>query len=338
MPKFAANLTMLFSDIPFLERFAAARLAGFAAVECLFPYDYPAEQIKEQLSTNGLKQVLFNLPCGNWGAGERGLAAFLLIEWRSSRAGVSQAMVYAQALGVPRLNRLAGKRVSGYSDEEHRTTLISNVRFVSEALQGAKLTLTVEAINHFDIPGFFLNRTEQVAQLIEEVNMPNVFIQYDVYHAQREEGELTATLRTYEAHRAYPDSRQSRAASARTGEINYPFLFGEIDRLGYQGQSAWNTCPSRTPRLRSPGSTSGSATVHRRRRSHEKIGFIGLGIMGKPMSKNLLKAGYQLVVYDVVSAAVDRTGRGRREGRGYAQGRCGAGRTSSSPCCPTRRR
>ena len=235
MPKFAANLTMLFSDIPFLERFAAARLAGFTAVECLFPYDYPAEQIKEQLSTNGLKQVLFNLPCGNWGAGERGLAASP-DRVEEFRAGVSQAMAYAQALGVPRLNCLAGKRVSGYSDEEHRNTLVSNVRFVSEALQGAKLTLTVEAINHFDIPGFFLNRTEQVAQLIEEVNMPNVFIQYDVYHAQREEGELTATLRKYQkmiGHIQIADNPGRHQPG--TGEINYPFLFEEIDRLGYGG-------------------------------------------------------------------------------------------------------
>src|SRR5208337_3164529 len=168
MPRFAANLTMLFNDIPFLERFAAARLAGFTAVECLFPYDYPAEQIKEQLTTHGLQQVLFNLPCGNWGAGERGLAASP-DRVEEFRGGVSQALAYARALGVPQLNCLAGKRVPGYGDEEHRNTLVANVRFVAAALREAKLTLTVEAINHFDIPGFFLNRTEQVAQLIEEV-------------------------------------------------------------------------------------------------------------------------------------------------------------------------
>jgi hydroxypyruvate isomerase len=235
MPKFAANLTMLFSDLPFLERFAAARLAGFTVVECLFPYDYPAAQIKEQLAANGLKQALFNLPCGNWGAGERGLAASP-DRVEEFRAGVSQAITYAQALGVPRLNCLAGKRVSGYSDEEHWKTLVSNVRFVSEALQAAKLTLVVEAINHFDIPGFFLNRTEQVAQLIEAVNLPNVFIQYDVYHAQREEGELTATLRKYLkmiGHIQIADNPGRHQPG--TGEINYPFLFEEIDRLGYGG-------------------------------------------------------------------------------------------------------
>ena len=235
MPKFAANLTMLFSDIPFLERFAAARLAGFTAVEYLFPYDYPAEQIKEQLSTNGLRQVLFNLPCGNWGAGERGLAASP-DRVEEFRVGVSQAIAYAQVLGVPRLNCLAGKRVSGYSDEEHRNTLVSNVRFASEALEGAKLVLVIEAINHFDIPGFFLNRTEQVAHLIEAVKMPNVFIQYDVYHAQREEGELTATLRQYQkmiGHIQIADNPGRHQPG--TGEINYPFLFQEIDRLGYTG-------------------------------------------------------------------------------------------------------
>ena len=235
MPRFAANLTMLFNDLPFLERFAAAHLAGFTAVECLFPYDYPAAQIKEQLSSNGLQQVLFNLPCGNWGAGERGLAASP-DRVEEFRGGVSQALAYAQALGVPQLNCLAGKRVSGYGDEEHWNTLVANVRFVSAALQDAKLTLTVEAINHFDIPGFFLNRTEQVAQLIEEVNRPNVFIQYDVYHAQREEGELTATLRKYQkmiGHIQIADNPGRHQPG--TGEINYPFLFKEIDRLGYGG-------------------------------------------------------------------------------------------------------
>ena len=235
MPKFAANLTMLFSDIPFLECFAAARAAGFNAVEYLFPYDYPAAQIEEQLSANGLKQVLFNLPCGNWEAGERGLAASP-DRVEEFRAGVSQALAYAQELGVPCLNCLAGKRVSGYSDNEHWDTLIANVRFAAEALQGAKLTLVIEAINHFDIPGFFLNRTEQVAQLIEAVNMPNVFIQYDVYHAQREEGEITATLRKYHkmiGHIQIADNPGRHQPG--TGEINYPFLFKEIDRLGYGG-------------------------------------------------------------------------------------------------------
>ncbi len=235
MTRFAANLTMLFNDLPFLERFAAARLAGFTAVECLFPYDYPADQIKEQLSAHGLRQVLFNLPCGNWGAGERGLAASP-DRVEEFRGGVSQALAYARALGVAQLNCLAGKRVSGYGDEDHWNTLVANVRFVAAALLEAKLTLTVEAINHFDIPGFFLNRTEQVAQLIEEVNLPNVFIQYDVYHAQREEGDLAATLRKYRkmiGHIQIADNPGRHQPG--TGEINYPFLFKEIDRLGYGG-------------------------------------------------------------------------------------------------------
>lgn len=247
MPRFAANLTMLFNDLPFLERFAAARLAGFTAVECLFPYDYPAAQIKEQLAAHGLRQVLFNLPCGNWGAGGRGLAASpgRVVEFRE---GVSQALAYAQVLGVPQLNCLAGKRVSGYADVDHWNTLVVNLRFAAAALRDAKLALTVEASNHFDIPGFFLNRTEQVAQLIAEVNMPNVFIQYDVYHPQREEGELTATRRKYLkmiGHIQIADNPGRHQPG--TGEINYPFLFKEIDRLGYGGVSDWNMCPSQTP-------------------------------------------------------------------------------------------
>ncbi|MGA7576889.1 MAG: TIM barrel protein [Desulfobaccales bacterium] len=130
MPKFAGNLTMLFNDLPFLGRFAAASLAGFTAVEFLFPYDYPAARINERLATSGLKQVLFNLPCGDWGAGERGLAASP-DRVEEFRKGVSQALAYAQALGVPQLNCLAGKRVSGFSDEEHRITLVANLRFAS---------------------------------------------------------------------------------------------------------------------------------------------------------------------------------------------------------------
>ncbi len=235
MPRFAANLTMLFNDLPFLERFAAARLAGFTAVEYLFPYAYPAAVIREQLAAHRLQQVLFNLPCGDWEAGDRGIAASP-DRVEEFRAGVTRAIAYARDLGVPRLNCLAGKSLAACSPEEHWNTLAANVRFAAAALQEAGLTLTVEAINHFDIPGFFLNRTAQVAQLLEEVKMPNVLIQYDVYHAQREEGELAATLRKYHrmiGHIQVADNPGRHQPG--TGEINYRFLFEEIDRLGYEG-------------------------------------------------------------------------------------------------------
>ena len=198
MPKLAANLTMLFTEVPFLERFARARQAGFSRVEYLMPYAYGARELKAALEENGLEQVLFNLPSGDWAAGERGIAALPGRE-AEFRAGVAQAVEYAKALGVERLNCLAGKRLAQYSEQEHKKVLLENVRFAARALQQEGLTLLVEAINHFDVPGFFLNRTSQVLEVLAEAAMPNVRVQYDVYHAQREEGDLAATLRGHAA-------------------------------------------------------------------------------------------------------------------------------------------
>lgn len=235
MPKFASNLTMLFTEVPFMERFAAARDAGFSAVEYLFPYDFKPGELRSQLQKNGLKQVLFNLPSGDWSKGDRGIAANpnRVDEFH---AGVGKAIDYALELGLPQLNCLAGKTVSDFNDKQHWSTLIANVRYAAESLQKKNLRLVVEAINHFDIPGFFLNRTDQVMKLIEEVGMPNVLMQYDVYHAQREEGDLMATLRkhiTRIGHIQVADNPGRHQPG--TGEINYPFIFQEIDALGYQG-------------------------------------------------------------------------------------------------------
>lgn len=235
MPKFAANLTMLFTEAAFMDRFALAKQAGFDYVEYLLPYAYGAAELKAQLAAHGLKQILFNLPCGNWAAGDRGIAAHpdRVDEFRQ---GVTQAITYAQALGVSQLNCLAGKRVAGFDDPQHWKVLVENVRFAAQALQAQGLTLLVEAINHFDVPEFFLNRTGQVLKLIEEVGMPNVLVQYDVYHAQREEGELIATLRKNIpkiGHIQIADNPGRHQPG--TGEINYPFVFREIDALGYGG-------------------------------------------------------------------------------------------------------
>lgn len=235
MPKFAANLTMLFTEVPFMQRFRIAGEAGFKAIEYLFPYDHDLAELQAQLKGNGLKQVLFNLPAGNWGAGERGIAAH---PERISdfRAGISKAIEYAEGLGVSQLNCLAGKKASQFSDEQQWTVLIENVRYAAEALQQKGLRLLIESINHFDIPGFILNRTEHVLGLIDAVGMPNVFVQYDIYHAQREEGELAATLRNNIdkiGHIQIADNPGRHQPG--TGEINYPFLFREIDALNYQG-------------------------------------------------------------------------------------------------------
>ena len=235
MPKFAANLTMLFTEVPFMERFAQARNTGFSVVEYLFPYEFEPAKLKAQLAQNRLTQVLFNLPAGKWEEGERGIAANpeRVDEFR---AGVAKAMEYARELGVGKLNCLAGKRASGYDEAAHWSTLVGNVKYAATLLQEKGLQLMVEPINHFDIPGFFLNRTEQALKLIDAVGMPNVFMQYDIYHAQREEGDLAATLRKQIdkiGHIQIADNPGRHQPG--TGEINYPFIFKEIDASGYQG-------------------------------------------------------------------------------------------------------
>jgi hydroxypyruvate isomerase len=235
MPKLAANLTMLFTELPFLERFAAAHQAGFTHVEFLFPYEYTPDQIQELLDRHGLQVVLFNLPSGNWAGGDRGIAADPNRR-EEFRAGVKEAVTWARALGVPRLNCLAGKAVPGVSPKEHWKMLVENVRYAAEALGEAGLQLMVEPINHYDVPGFVLNTTRQTVDLINEVALPNVFVQYDIYHAQREEGNLTPTLREFIGRIGHIQIADNPGRhQPGTGEINYPFLFGEIDRLGYKG-------------------------------------------------------------------------------------------------------
>jgi len=235
MPRFAANLTMLFTEVPFLERFARAREAGFEFVEYLFPYPYEAAELQRRLADHGLRQVLFNLPAGDWAAGDRGLAAAPGRE-AEFRAGVSKAIAYARLLGVPRLNCLAGKRVAGRSDDEHRQTLIQNARFAARELAQHGLELLLEPINHFDMPGFYLNRSADALKLIEEIGEPNVRLQYDVYHAQREEGELTATIRQQLpriGHIQIADNPGRHQPG--TGEIHFSFLFRQLDELQYAG-------------------------------------------------------------------------------------------------------
>lgn len=244
MPKFAANLTMLFTEVPFLERFALASEAGFTHIEYLFPYDYQLSELQDKLKANNVKQVLFNLPSGKWAEGERGIGANpeRVEEFRN---GVTTAIEYALGLGVDQVNLLAGKKVAGFSDAEHWAVLVDNTRFAAEKLQQHGIRLVIEAINHFDIPGFVLNRTEQVIQLIEEVNMPNVFAQYDIYHAQREEGELVGTLRKHLnkiGHIQIADNPGRHQPG--TGEINYSFIFKELDALGYAGFVGLEYVPS----------------------------------------------------------------------------------------------
>jgi len=235
MPRFAANLTMLFTERPFPERFAAAGKAGFRFVEYLFPYAYPAAGLRALLDDNGLTQVLFNLPAGDWAAGDRGIAAdpARVAEFRD---GVGLASEYAKALGVSRLNCLAGRLPDGVAGDAALETLAENVAYAADALAVAGIALVVEAINRFDIPGFVLHRTARVMALLDAVARPNVFMQYDVYHAQRAEGELCATIAANLpriGHIQVADNPGRHQPG--TGEIHYPFLFSELDRLGYGG-------------------------------------------------------------------------------------------------------
>ena len=235
MPKFAANLTMLFNEVPFMERFEAAAQAGFQHVEFLFPYAFPAADIKARLDANGLTLVLHNLPAGDWDAGERGIACHpnRVEEFRS---GVAKAIGYAQVLGVPQLNCLAGKAPAGVDAQVLHQTLVENLRFAAAALKKAGLRLLIEPINPFDIPGFVLNRTDQALALIDEVGSDNLFVQYDIYHAQRTEGELGATLQKHLARIGHIQLADNPGRNEPgTGEINYPFLFQLIDRIGYTG-------------------------------------------------------------------------------------------------------
>lgn len=228
MPKLAANLTMLFNEVDFIDRFAAAAKNGFKWVEFLFPYAYPKEQLVEQLAKSNLKQVLHNLPAGDWAKGERGIGCHpdRVGEFQD---GVGRAIEYATALGCPQVNCLAGIAPHGAPAEKLRATFVSNLRFAADKLAAANIKLLIEPINTFDMPGFFLNRTAQALELIAEVGSPNLFVQYDIYHAQRMEGELANTIKANLpriAHMQLADNPGRNEPG--TGEINYRNVFKHI--------------------------------------------------------------------------------------------------------------
>ncbi|MCL4424481.1 MAG: hydroxypyruvate isomerase [Firmicutes bacterium] len=243
MPKFAANLTTLFTELPLEDRFAASREAGFAAVEFLFPYPYDLRTIARALATNKLEMVLFDLPPGDWERGDRGIASDPR-RVEEFRAGVDEAVRWARGLGVRRLNCLAGKRIPELPEEVQWGTLLSNIRYAAEELARHGLRLTIEPLNSYDVPGFLLTSSAITLRLLDEAGSPNAFLQYDVYHMQRMEGELTTTLR-----RNLPRIGHIQIADnpgrhqPGTGEINYRFLLAELDRLGYDGYVALEYIP-----------------------------------------------------------------------------------------------
>jgi hydroxypyruvate isomerase len=239
MPKFAANLSMLFTEVPFLDRFAAASAAGFKAVEYMFPYEFEPQALAGRLQANGLQQVLYNLPPGNWAAGERGVACLpdRVGEFQDS---VGRAIEYASALKCSRLNCMAGIRPDGVSVAKAEDTLVANLSFAAREVGKAGITLLVEAINTFDMPGFFVSTTRHALAVLDAVGAENLLFQYDIYHMQRMEGELTATLRAHLpriGHIQLADNPGRHEPG--TGEINYDFLLPLLDTLGYTG---WIGC------------------------------------------------------------------------------------------------
>ena len=235
MPKFAANLTMLYNEVDFLERFAAAAKDGFKGVEYLFPYPYSSAQLAEHLHQHKLTQVLHNLPAGDWGKGERGIAV-LPDRVGEFQDGVGRAIEYATAPGCKQVNCLAGIAPQGVDPGKLRELFVANLKFAAAKLQQAGIRLLIEPINTFDIPGFYLNRTQQALDLIAEVGSDNLFVQYDIYHMQRMEGELANTIARNLARIAHLQIADNPGRNEPgTGEINYPFLFGFIDRSGYDG-------------------------------------------------------------------------------------------------------
>ena len=235
MPKFAANLTMLYTDSPFLDRFARARASGFRYVEYLFPYEHDLSALATALEQNGLTQVLFNLPAGNWSAGDRGIAAHpdRIAEFRG---GVAQAIETARVLKCRQLNCLVGKRDARVPLEEQRRVMIENLRYAAAALGEQGITLLVEMLNPYDVPDFLIASARAAFAVQAEVASPNCKIQYDVYHAQRTEGELAATFQKNLARIGHVQIADNPGRhQPGTGEINYRFLLNFLDRIGYSG-------------------------------------------------------------------------------------------------------
>ena len=239
MPNFAANLSMQFNEHGFLDRFKAASRCGFKGVEYLFPYDFDKEDIADRLQSNGLQQVLFNLPAGNWSAGERGLTCL------PDRAGEFQdsigiALEYAAALDCSMLHTMAGICPEGADAELVRQVYVDNVRYAAAELAKEEKTLVLEPINFKDMPGFYINYSWQAIEVIKEIDASNLKLQFDIYHAQRMEGDLLNTIRDNVgviAHMQLADNPGRHEPGS--GEIDYPFLFDAIDAAGYTG---WIGC------------------------------------------------------------------------------------------------
>ena len=259
MPRFAANLSMLYPEHDFLERFAAAARDGFRGVEFLFPYAYEPRELAARLRDNGLQQVLFNAPPGNWDGGERGLACLPGRE-TEFREGITQALRYAEALQCPRLHVMAGLVPQGQERTALRPNYVASLRWAAREAAKQGVQVLMEPINTRDIPGFFLNRQDHAHELLAEIGEPNVQVQMDLYHCQIVEGDLAMKIRQY-----LPTGRVGHFQIAGVpqrhepdvGELNYPYLFSVIDEVaascGWQG---WVGCEYRPARGAQAGGTS----------------------------------------------------------------------------------
>ena len=235
MPRFAANLSMLYNEHPFLDRFGAAARDGFEAVEFLFPYEFPAAELAARLAAHGLQQVLFNAPPGDWAQSERGLACLPGRE-DEFRRGVERALGYARALNCPRIHLMAGLAPEGADRARLRQTYLANLAWA--AAQARDITFVIEPINTRDIPRFFLNRQDEAHAVLADVGAPNLKVQMDLYHCQIVEGDLAKKIEAY-----VPTGRVSHIQIAGVperhepdfGELNYPYMFELIDRLSYDG-------------------------------------------------------------------------------------------------------
>ena len=250
MPRFCANLTMLYGEHDFLDRFEAARADGFHGAEYMFPYPFPKERLAEALDRNGLVQILHNLPAGDWNAGERGIACHpdRVGEFQD---GVEQAIQYATALRCPQVNCLVGIPPRDTDPELVRRTVRDNLVFAARELKAVGVRLLIEPVNTFDIPGFWLTHPDQAVALMDEVGSDNLFLQYDLYHQQRTAGELLATYRRLKDRIAHVQVADNPGrGEPGTGEINYNFLFEQLDRDGYAG---WIGCEYKPRGLTSAG-------------------------------------------------------------------------------------
>ena len=250
MPRLAANLSMMYNEHAFLDRFAAAARDGFKGVEFLFPYEYPARDIRARLDENGLTQALFNGPPGDWQKGERGMASLPGREDEFERS-VDKALEYAAVIGNRTLHVMAGLIQPGQDRARHREVYVRNLRHAARAARTAGITVVIEPINTRSIPGFFLNRQDEAHAVCAEVGEPNLKVQMDLFHVQIVEGDIAMKMRQY-----MKDVGHMQIAGVPerhepdTGEVNYPYLLGLVDELGYQG---WVGCEYHPARGTSEG-------------------------------------------------------------------------------------